>query len=97
MERDSNISHGTSRFMKEKMMESSDKYEVYVCNDCGSFAYGNEANGLYECVKCRNNNKKVSNIVKMEMPYAMKLLYQEVRALGLGFNVRSIESTEEKK
>lgn len=87
MERDSQISHGCARFMKEKMMESSDKYEVYGCADCGSLAVGNEVNGLYECIECKKLNKKTSNIVKMEIPYAAKLLTQEVKALGINFKI----------
>ena len=38
LERDSIISHGLAYFLKEKLLDSSDKYEVWVCNECGKFA-----------------------------------------------------------
>ena len=34
MERDCMISHGTSYFLKERMLDVSDKYSVYICNCC---------------------------------------------------------------
>ena len=34
MERDCMISHGSSYFLKERMLDVSDKYEVYKCNYC---------------------------------------------------------------
>merc|ERR1711871_1276996 len=42
MERDALLSHGASLFLKESMMERSDKYEIYVSDKSGLFSIVNE-------------------------------------------------------
>lgn len=41
MERDCILSHGTTAFLKETMMERSDKFKYVVCKNCGSIAINN--------------------------------------------------------
>lgn len=38
MERDALLAHGASQFIKESMMERSDKYSYAVCRQCGLIA-----------------------------------------------------------
>lgn len=73
MERDCMISHGVSRFLREKLFDVSDYFEFYICNDCG-FTPHKEAN----CNVC--NSKKIE---KIALPYACKLLFQQLNAMGL--------------
>ena len=78
MERDSLISHGISRFIKESMMERSDKYRWCVCKNCGILPiYGNKIKNSI-CSNCGNNHINI-----IETPYTMKLLKQEFEAMGV--------------
>ncbi len=78
MERDSLISHGISRFIKESMMERSDKYRWRVCNNCGTIpVYNSKIKNSY-CKNCGN-----TQINTIETPYSFKLLNQEFEPMGV--------------
>ena len=79
MERDCLLSHGVSSFLKEELMEKSDKYTVHVCKVCGLISPVNEEKAIYNCVSC-NNSVKFS---KVEIPYACKLMLQEVQTMSI--------------
>lgn len=81
MERDAIIAHGTSRFLKERMFEKSDPYQIFICNMCG-----NMATTRLECKVC--NTDKIS---KCNMPYAAKLLLQEINAMGIKTTLKAEE------
>ena len=80
MERDCMIAHGASYFLKERLMDVSDKYSVYICNDCKMIAVGNNKENIYECKKCSN----YGDFTKIYIPYACKLLFQELMAMSIG-------------
>ena len=80
MERDCMISHGTSYFLKERMLDVSDKYSVYICNCCNLISVGNNEDNIFECKKCEN----YSDFTKVYIPYACKLLFQELMSMSLG-------------
>jgi DNA-directed RNA polymerase II subunit RPB2 len=67
------IAHGVSRFLKERLFEKSDPYQIDVCNSCGNIA--TRAN---ECKVCETDQ-----ISKVNIPYASKLLMQELMSMGI--------------
>ncbi|KAI7933277.1 hypothetical protein MJO28_017749 [Puccinia striiformis f. sp. tritici] len=73
MERDCLIAHGASQLLLERLMLSSDSFELDVCQDCGFMGY----NGW--CVRCKNGN----SVTKITIPYACKLLFQELMAMNI--------------
>lgn len=77
MERDCMISHGAARFLKERTMDVSDKYRVHVCDICGLICEANLSQNIYNCKGCKNQ----SAISVVNIPYASKLLFQELMAL----------------
>jgi DNA-directed RNA polymerase II subunit RPB2 len=79
MERDCMISHGASRFTKDRMYNSSDKYQVHVCNVCGNIASFNDAAHIHLCHSCKNK----TSFSYVEIPYACKLLFQELATMNV--------------
>jgi DNA-directed RNA polymerase II subunit RPB2 len=73
MERDSLLAHGTSAFLKERLFNMSDAYKVTVCKSCG-FVISKEG----ECQMCASDA-----VVDVNIPYACKLLFQELNAMGI--------------
>ncbi|KAK2995065.1 hypothetical protein RJ640_028235, partial [Escallonia rubra] len=73
MERDCLIAYGTSMLIYERLMISSDPFEVQVCRKCGLLGYYNYKLKTGICSKCKNGE----NISSMKLPYACKLLFQK--------------------
>ncbi|KAI9352710.1 hypothetical protein BDR26DRAFT_907287 [Obelidium mucronatum] len=74
MERDCLIGHGTSSLLIERLLISSDTYDAEVCQDCGII-------GGWQgyCQYCKSQ----SGIVKITVPYACKLLFQELISMNV--------------
>ena len=79
MERDAMISHGASRFIRGRMYDASDKYQVYVCKKCGLIASYNDEINVHCCMTCENR----SDFAYVEIPYACKLLFQELITMNI--------------
>jgi len=81
MEKDCMSSHGAVGFMKERLLDVSDKFNTYVCGHCGNYAVVNpdEEIQLYRCNLCETYN----SFRKISIPYASKLLNQELQGLGI--------------
>ncbi|VEU21761.1 DEKNAAC102486 [Brettanomyces naardenensis] len=73
MERDCVIAYGASQLLLERLMLSSDAFDVDICQGCGLMGY----NGW--CPMCKSSE----NIVKMTIPYAAKLLFQELISMNI--------------
>ncbi len=79
MERDVLIAHGASALLYERLVESSDKYVMYVCEHCGLPAY---LDAKLNKPKCPIHGD-VAPFSKVIVPYAYKLLLQELITLGI--------------
>jgi DNA-directed RNA polymerase II subunit RPB2 len=96
MERDAVISHGAMQFLKESGMERSDKYEMYISENSGQIAIANPAKNRFVCpnvdgplqfndetLELEALNSKETEIVKVEVPYNVKMMSQECEAMGI--------------
>jgi DNA-directed RNA polymerase II subunit RPB2 len=79
MERDVGIAHGSAFLLREKLLEASDKYTTYICNICGMFATKIPKKEVHQCLNCRNSTR----ISKIVLPYAFKLLIQELMSIQI--------------
>jgi DNA-directed RNA polymerase II subunit RPB2 len=79
MEKDAIVAHGMGQFLKERMMETSDITQVYVCDDCQLFASKVIDKDYYFCKACHNSTR----ISVVNLPYACKLLFQELQAVNI--------------
>ncbi|CAD2215323.1 DNA-directed RNA polymerase III subunit RPC2 [Angomonas deanei] len=76
MERDCMVGYGASNLLNERLLVSSDLFTADICKVCGHLGYGSI------CTFC----KKKGDTVKVNIPYAFKLLIQELQ--GMSISVR---------
>lgn len=87
MERDCVIAYGASQLLLERLMISSDAFDVDICQKCGLMGY----NGW--CTSCQSTE----NVVKMTIPYAAKLLFQELMAMNIAPRLKLGDMFEDDK
>jgi len=73
MERDCLIAYGASQLLLERLMLSSDAHEVDICENCGLMGYQSW------CQTCKSSK----GVVRMTIPYAAKLLIQELLSMNV--------------
>ena len=85
MERDCLIAYGASQLLRERLMLSSDQHQVDVCERCGFMGW----NGV--CWRCKSAGVEAAGrgkgVVKMTMPYAFKLLTQELVSMNVATRI----------
>jgi len=79
METDAELAHGASQTVRDRLMICKDYYVTDVCNKCGMIAPQG----------CRCD----AGVTATEMPYAFKLLIQNMIALGLRPQIETDVST----
>jgi len=77
MERDCLIGHGAAMLLRDRLLEESDKYTLYICENCGHIAYYDMKQRKYVCKLCEDK-AKISPVI---VSYAFKLLLQELMSL----------------
>lgn len=94
MERDAICAHGMALFLKERLLDTSDAYAIFVCDICGLFAQRAkrstnkkypQSTDIYYCPSCNNFNE----VSKVIIPYAFKLLVQELMAMCIAPRLRT--------
>ena len=85
MEKDAMLSHGTVQFLKERMFDVSDKYFVTLCKDTGMIAAVNKEKNIYNSLYSNNN----TDFVRVQIPYASKLLMQELYTIGIVMKLKT--------
>jgi DNA-directed RNA polymerase II subunit RPB2 len=79
MEKDAMVSHGAAKFTRGRMYDASDKYSVHICKRCGLVASYNNEIHIHHCRTCDNR----SDFAYVEIPYACKLLFQELTTMNV--------------
>ena len=79
MERDCLIAYGASMILKDRLLDESDRSDIFVCERCGLVAYHDMKQRRYVCRIC-DSKAKVSSV---SVAYAFKLLLQEMQSLNV--------------
>ena len=79
MERDAVISHGAAAFLKERLMDQSDAYDICVCQKCGYMAVNDAQRNIMVCTMCKSSE----HTTEITIPYACKLLFQELMSMNI--------------
>lgn len=79
------ISHGASEFLLDRLMFASDAFFAWMCGRCGMFALPPTKNSVLRhrrafCRKCKTG----SHCERMCIPFACKLLLQELQGMHIG-------------
>jgi DNA-directed RNA polymerase beta subunit/intein/homing endonuclease len=79
MEVECSWAHGTLQFLKERIMDCSDNYRLFICKKCNNIANVNPDKSIYQCHNCDNT----TNFAEVRIPYASKLMLQEIQSMGI--------------
>ena len=79
MERDCIIAYGASMILKDRLLDESDKAEIFVCERCGLVAYHDVKQRRFYCRVCVEKGK----VSSVSVAYAFKLLLQEMSSLAI--------------
>ena len=110
-ERDAIVAHGLSYFLKESMLVRGDEYFMAVCNVTGMIAIYNTnlnlfmspyADGPIKYVGELDDTLKIEKLTRfgrsfsvVRVPYAFKLLIQELGALNINIRIITEDNVEQ--
>ena len=111
MDRDCLIAHGMSGFIKESMLVRGDQYYMAICNKSGCIAIYNESKNIFLSpmtdgpVKFVGNLESTLNIINVSkygrdfsivrVPYAFKLLLQELQAMNIQMRIVTEDNVDQ--
>jgi DNA-directed RNA polymerase subunit B len=79
MERDCLIAYGASMTLKDRLLDESDKADIYICERCGLVSYYDIKQRRFVCRVCGDKAK----VTSISVAYAFKLLLQEMMSLDV--------------
>ena len=79
MEVECSWAHGSLSFLKERLLECSDNYRLFVCKLCHNISNVNDSKNIYKCNHCNNT----TDFAKVDIPYAYKLMSQELQTINV--------------
>jgi DNA-directed RNA polymerase beta subunit len=77
-ERDCILGQGASRFARDRLVEQSDDYRMWICIICGLPAIVDETRNIKECRLCGLNK-----VTKVRIPYGTKMIMQELMGMNI--------------
>nr|PNR36109.1 hypothetical protein PHYPA_021959 [Physcomitrium patens] len=77
MEKDCLIAHGAASMLLEKLKNTSDLCEIWICHDCSTICSSNP------CINCNERNTK-----EHRLPYSFKLLAQELSIANIKVDLK---------
>ncbi len=83
MERDCLIAHGASMVIKDRLLDESDGWELYVCAESGHIAFWDWRKRCY--VSPIHGDK--AEVFPVQTSYAFKLLLDEMKSLGVAMRL----------
>ena len=111
MERDGVIAHGAAGFLQESLLVRGDEYYMAVCNNSGTIAIFNKSQNLFlspmadgpiKFHESIDKNLNIENISRfgrsfsiLRIPYALKLLIQELQAMNVQLRIITDENVEQ--
>lgn len=111
MDRDALIAHGITNFLQESMLVRGDDYYMAVCNKTGTIAIYNEsynlflspfADGPIKFNGTLDQELNIENISRfgrsfsiVRVPYALKLLIQELQAMNIQLRIITEENVNQ--
>jgi DNA-directed RNA polymerase subunit B len=90
MERDCLVGHGAAMLLKDRLLEESDAYTIYICEKCGRQGFFDIRQRKYACPTCETKG----NIEPVTVSYAFKLLLQEMQSLCLSPSLDLVKEVE---
>jgi DNA-directed RNA polymerase II subunit RPB2 len=91
-ERDCILGQGAARMVRDRMLEQSDDYQMWVCRICGLPAVVDVARAIKECRLCTT-----SDVVLVRLPYGTKMILQELQGMNIVPRLMTTPFVDERK